>query len=92
MLMRTARWVPQVAVARVPALVTAAGRQSVAGREPAVATDSAGFAAPGGTGGGSSEAVANRHAAAVMAAGGRTPEAREGVAAFLEKRPPHWPT
>ncbi|MBB5997263.1 enoyl-CoA hydratase/carnithine racemase [Streptomonospora salina] len=28
----------------------------------------------------------------VMAAGSQTPEAREGIAAFLEKRTPEWPT
>lgn len=50
-LMRTIQSVPQVVVARVHALATAAGCQLVASCDLAVAADSAGFAVPGGKGG-----------------------------------------
>ncbi|GAA3736034.1 enoyl-CoA hydratase/carnithine racemase [Spinactinospora alkalitolerans] len=162
--------VPQVVIARVHALATAAGCQLVASCDLAVAAGSAGFAAPGGKGGwfchtpmvavsrsigrkramemaltgdvidaataaewglvnyavpdeelhaatrdlldratrGSRrskalgkqtlyaqfdrpESDAYAHAVEVMAAASQTPEAREGIAAFLEKRRPDWP-
>jgi enoyl-CoA hydratase/carnithine racemase len=50
-LMRTMQAIPQVVVARVHALATAAGCQLVAAADLAVAAQSAGFAAPGGKGG-----------------------------------------
>jgi enoyl-CoA hydratase/carnithine racemase len=50
-LMETVQAVPQVVVARVHALATAAGCQLVASCDLAVAAESAGFAAPGGKGG-----------------------------------------
>ncbi len=50
-LMGTIQQVPQVVVARVHALATAAGCQLVASCDLAVAAESAGFAAPGGKGG-----------------------------------------
>ncbi|MFW3172910.1 enoyl-CoA hydratase-related protein [Geodermatophilus sp. CPCC 206100] len=50
-LMQTLQGVPQVVVARVHALATAAGCQLVASCDLAVAAESAGFAAPGGKGG-----------------------------------------
>jgi enoyl-CoA hydratase/carnithine racemase len=50
-LMETLQAVPQVVVARVHALATAAGCQLVASCDLAVAAESAGFAAPGGKGG-----------------------------------------
>jgi enoyl-CoA hydratase/carnithine racemase len=50
-LMQTIQEVPQVVVARVHALATAAGCQLVASCDLAVAAESAGFAAPGGKGG-----------------------------------------
>lgn len=50
-LMRTIETVPQVVVARVHALATAAGCQLVASCDLAVAAESAGFALPGGKGG-----------------------------------------
>jgi enoyl-CoA hydratase/carnithine racemase len=50
-LMETVQSVPQVVVARVHALATAAGCQLVASCDLAVAAESAGFAAPGGKGG-----------------------------------------
>jgi enoyl-CoA hydratase/carnithine racemase len=50
-LMQTLEQVPQVVVARVHALATAAGCQLVASCDLAVAAESAGFAAPGGKGG-----------------------------------------
>src|SRR4029078_1286204 len=50
-LMRTVQDVPQVVLARVHALATAAGCQLVASADLAVAADTAGFAAPGGKGG-----------------------------------------
>jgi len=50
-LMRTIQSVPQVVVARVHGLATAAGCQLVASCDLAVATESAGFALPGGKGG-----------------------------------------
>jgi enoyl-CoA hydratase/carnithine racemase len=50
-LMQTVQDVPQVVVARVHALATAAGCQLVASCDLAVAAESAGFAAPGGKGG-----------------------------------------
>ena len=50
-LMQTLQEVPQVVVARVHALATAAGCQLVASCDLAVAAESAGFAAPGGKGG-----------------------------------------
>ena len=50
-LMETLQSVPQVVVARVHALATAAGCQLVASCDLAVAAESAGFAAPGGKGG-----------------------------------------
>ncbi|SSC24831.1 Enoyl-CoA hydratase/isomerase, partial [Klenkia terrae] len=50
-LMQTLHEVPQVVVARVHALATAAGAQLVASCDLAVAAESAGFAAPGGKGG-----------------------------------------
>lgn len=50
-LMRTIEQVPQVVVARVHGLATAAGCQLVASCDLAVAGRSAGFALPGGTGG-----------------------------------------
>ncbi|MGY1745452.1 enoyl-CoA hydratase-related protein [Blastococcus sp. SYSU D00695] len=50
-LMGTLQEVPQVVVARVHALATAAGCQLVASCDLAVAAESAGFAAPGGKGG-----------------------------------------
>ncbi|MEW2352908.1 enoyl-CoA hydratase-related protein [Spirillospora sp. NPDC029432] len=169
-LMRTIQSVPQVVVARVHALATAAGCQLVASCDLAVAAESAGFAAPGGKGGwfchtpmvpiahsvgrkramemaltgdivdartaaewglinyavpdgelekatrelleratrGSArskalgkqamyaqldrpEQDAYTYAIEVMAASSQTPEAQEGMASFLEKRPPAWP-
>ena len=50
-LMTTIQDVPQVVLARVHALATAAGCQLVASCDLAVAAESAGFAAPGGKGG-----------------------------------------
>jgi enoyl-CoA hydratase/carnithine racemase len=50
-LLQTIQQVPQVVVARVHALATAAGCQLVASCDLAVAGESAGFAAPGGKGG-----------------------------------------
>ncbi len=50
-LMQLIARVPQVVVAKVRALATAAGAQLVASCDLAVATDTAGFAAPGGKGG-----------------------------------------
>ena len=50
-LMQTLQQLPQVVVARVHALATAAGCQLVASCDLAVAAESAGFAAPGGKGG-----------------------------------------
>lgn len=50
-LMRTIEGVPQVVIARVHGLATAAGCQLVASCDLAVAADSAGFALPGGQGG-----------------------------------------
>src|SRR5215212_921802 len=50
-LMQTVQDVPQVVIARVHALATAAGCQLVASCDLAVAAESAGFAAPGGKGG-----------------------------------------
>ena len=50
-LMRTIQSVPQVVVARVHGLATAAGCQLAASCDLAVAAESAGFAAPGGKGG-----------------------------------------
>lgn len=169
-LCRTIQSVPQVVVARVHGLATAAGCQLVATCDLAVAAESAAFCAPGGSGGwfchtpmvaiarnvgrkramelaltgdpidartayewglvnrvvpddeldqacqelldratrGSraSKAVGKRTlyaqldrpeadgyalALEVMAATSQTPEAREGIAAFLGKRPPDWP-
>lgn len=49
--LRTIQSVPQVVVARVHALATAAGCQLVASCDLAVAAESAGFALPGGKGG-----------------------------------------
>jgi enoyl-CoA hydratase/carnithine racemase len=168
--MRTIEWSPQVVIARVHGLATAAGCQLVASCDLAVASESAGFALPGGAGGwfchtpavpvaraigrkrlmqmaltgeaidartafdwglvnavvpdadldaavddllaratrGSRaskalgkrtlhaqldrpEADAYQIAIPVMAAGALTPGAREGMAAFLEKRRPVWP-
>ncbi|MDT0304898.1 enoyl-CoA hydratase-related protein [Streptomonospora wellingtoniae] len=169
-LMQTVQSVPQVVLARVHGLATAAGCQLVADCDLAVAAQSAGFAAPGGKGGwfchtpmvaisrsiGRKRAMemaltgdaidaataaewglvnqavpdaeldsaarglleratrgaprstalgkqtlyaqfdrperdAYTHAVEVMAASSQTPEAREGIAAFLDKRPPRWP-
>ncbi|WP_067469293.1 enoyl-CoA hydratase-related protein [Actinomadura macra] len=169
-LMRTIQSVPQVVVARVHALATAAGCQLAASCDLAVAAESAGFAAPGGKGGwfchtplvaiahnvgrkraaemaltgeivdaataadwglvnyavpdddldkavldllqratqGSprskalgkqamyaqldrTEEDAYGYAIEVMAASSQTPEAQEGVRAFLDKRRPDWP-
>ncbi|TYK48085.1 enoyl-CoA hydratase-related protein [Actinomadura decatromicini] len=169
-LMRTIQSVPQVVVARVHGLATAAGCQLVASCDLAVAAESAGFAAPGGKGGwfchtplvaishnvgrkraaemaltgevfdaataadwglinyavpddqldkavhellqratqGSPrskalgkqamyaqfdrpEQDAYAYAIEVMAASSQTPEAQEGMTAFLEKRRPDWP-
>jgi enoyl-CoA hydratase/carnithine racemase len=50
-LMRTIESVPQVVIARVQGLATAAGCQLVASCDLAVAAESAGFALPGGKGG-----------------------------------------
>jgi enoyl-CoA hydratase/carnithine racemase len=50
-LMKTIQSVPQVVIARVHGLATAAGCQLVASCDLAVAADSAGFALPGGKGG-----------------------------------------
>ncbi|CAN5157917.1 enoyl-CoA hydratase-related protein [soil metagenome] len=50
-LMKTIQAAPQVVIARVHALATAAGAQLVASCDLAVAAESAGFAAPGGKGG-----------------------------------------
>src|SRR6266496_4053177 len=169
-LMRTIQSVPQVVIARVHGLATAAGCQLVATCDLAVAAESAGFALPGGKGGwfchtpavpvarsigrkrlmemvltgdvvdaltaldwglvnqvvpddqldravdhllmratrGSRaskaigkqtiyaqldrpEADAYALALEVMASASQLPGAREGMAAFLEKRPPEWP-
>jgi enoyl-CoA hydratase/carnithine racemase len=169
-LMQTMQSIPQVVIARVHALATAAGCQLVATCDLAVAGASAGFAVPGGRGGwfcttpmvavgrsvsrkhalelaltgevidaetaavwglvnravpdeqldaavhellaratrgsAASKALGKRafytqigmdqpqayaYAVEVMAAASQTPEAREGVAAFLEKRHPDWP-
>lgn len=169
-LMQTIQSVPQVVVARVHGLATAAGCQLVASCDLAVAAESAGFALPGGKGGwfchtpavpvaravgrkrlmelaltgdpidartaydwglvnrvvpdadldaevadllgratrGSArskalgkqaiyaqldrpERDAYTYAVEVMAMASQTPEAREGMASFMEKRPPEWP-
>jgi enoyl-CoA hydratase/carnithine racemase len=169
-LMETIQSVPQVVIARVHGLATAAGCQLVATCDLAVAAWSAGFAAPGGKGGwfchtpmvpvarnvgrkramemaltgdvidagtaldwglvnravaaedlekatrelleratrgsrrskalgkqamyaqlGHPEADAYTYALEVMAASSQTPEAQEGIQAFLEKRAPSWP-
>jgi enoyl-CoA hydratase/carnithine racemase len=169
-LMKTIQSVPQVVIARVHGLATAAGCQLVASCDLAVAAESAGFALPGGKGGWfchtpavpvarsvgrkrlmemvltgdvvdamtaldwglvnrvvpddqldqavdhllmratrgsrSSKAIgkqtiyaqldrpeADAYAVAleVMASASQLPGAREGMAAFLEKRPPAWP-
>lgn len=169
-LMRLIQQVPQVVIARVHGLATAAGCQLVASCDLAVAAESAAFALPGGKGGwfchtpavpvaraigrkrlmemaltgdpvdartaehwglvnrvvpddqldtavtellhratrGSRqskalgkqvlyaqldrpESDAYTIAAEAMAAASQTPQAREGMAAFLEKRPPVWP-
>ncbi|MGK5556649.1 enoyl-CoA hydratase-related protein [Actinomadura kijaniata] len=169
-LMRTIQGVPQVVIARVHALATAAGCQLVATCDLAVAAESAAFAAPGGRGGwfchtpmvpiarnvGRKRAMelaltgdrvdartaadwglinyavpdadldkavhdlltratqgsprskalgkqamyaqldrpeqdAYTYAIEVMAAASQTPEAQEGMTAFLEKRHPDWP-
>jgi len=169
-LMQTIQSVPQVVIARVHALATAAGCQLVASCDLAVAAESAGFAAPGGKGGwfchtpmvaiarnvGRKRAMeialtgdvidartaaewglvnaavpdedleketlalleratrgsraskalgkqamyaqldrperdAYTYAIEVMAAASQTPSAREGMAAFLDKRHPEWP-
>ena len=166
-LMQTIQSVPQVVIARVHALATAAGCQLVATCDLAVAADTAGFAVPGGKGGwfcttpmvavgrnvgrkqalemaltgdvidattavswglinravpaddldaavadllaratrgsaaskalgkqafyrqiGLDQPQAYAYAVEVMAAASQTPDAREGVAAFLAKRPP----
>src|SRR4051794_291236 len=50
-MMNTIQAIPQVVIARVHALATAAGCQLVASCDLAVAAESAGFAAPGGKGG-----------------------------------------
>jgi enoyl-CoA hydratase/carnithine racemase len=50
-LMRTMQSIPQVVIARVHGLATAAGCQLVASCDLAVAAESAGFALPGGKGG-----------------------------------------
>lgn len=50
-LMQLIQQVPQVVIAKVHALATAAGAQLVASCDLAVAADTAGFAAPGGKGG-----------------------------------------
>ncbi len=50
-LMTTMQQIPQVVVARVHGLATAAGAQLVASADLAVAADTAGFATPGGKGG-----------------------------------------
>lgn len=50
-LMQTMQSIPQVVIARVHGLATAAGCQLVASADLAVAAESAGFAAPGGKGG-----------------------------------------
>jgi enoyl-CoA hydratase/carnithine racemase len=168
-LMNLIQRVPQVVIARVHGLATAAGAQLVATCDLAVAADSAGFAAPGGKGGWfchtpmvaiardvgrkramelaltgevidaataldwglvnrvvpteeldvathallcaatrgsrSSKATgktalyaqlsmgqddAYRHAVEVMAQSSQTPDAQEGIAAFLAKRHPQW--
>jgi enoyl-CoA hydratase/carnithine racemase len=168
--METIQSVPQVVLARVHALATAAGCQLVATCDLAVAAESAGFAAPGGKGGwfcttpmvaigrvvprkfalelaltgdvidaataarwglvnrvvpdaeldgavadllaratrgsrsakalgkqafytqiGMDQPQAYAYAVEVMAAASQTPAAREGVDAFLAKRPPVWP-
>jgi enoyl-CoA hydratase/carnithine racemase len=169
-LMRTIQSVPQVVIARVHGLATAAGCQLVASCDLAVAAGSAGFALPGGKGGwfchtpavpvaravgrkrlmelaltgdpidaatalewglvnrvvpdaDLDDAVADLMARAtrgsraskalgkqtlyaqldrpeadaytialeVMAAASQTPAAHEGMASFLDKRPPNWP-
>ena len=169
-LMQTIQEVPQVVIARVHALATAAGCQLVATCDLAVAADTAGFAVPGGKGGwfcttpmvavgrsvgrkqamemaltgdvvdaatavawglvnravpadrlddevhellaratrgsaaskalgkqafyrqiGMDQLQAYAYAVEVMAAASQTPDAQEGVAAFLAKRPPVWP-
>ena len=50
-LMQTIQAIPQVVIARVHALATAAGAQLVASCDLAIAADTAGIAAPGGKGG-----------------------------------------
>jgi len=169
-LMETMQSVPQVVIARVHGLATAAGCQLVATCDLAVAAWNAGFAAPGGKGGwfchtpmvpiarnigrkramelaltgdvidaatamdwglvnravpseelekatrelleratrgsrrskalgkqamyaqlGHPEADAYTYAVEVMAAASQTPEAQEGIRAFLDKRAPEWP-
>lgn len=169
-MMQTIQSVPQIVVARVHGLATAAGCQLVASCDLAVAAESAGFATPGGKGGwfchtpvvavsrnigrkramemaltgdvvdaataaewglvnrvvaddelekatldlldratrGSArskalgkqalyahldrpERDAYTYAVEVMAASSQTPEAQEGMRAFLEKRQPDWP-
>jgi enoyl-CoA hydratase/carnithine racemase len=169
-LMQTMQTIPQVVVAKVHALATAAGCQLVASADLAVAAESAAFAAPGGKGGwfcttpmvAIGRAVSQKHAlemaltgdtidaataaawglvnrvvpddqldaatvelleratrggpeskalgkrafyeqielpqpqayayaVEVMAAASQIPDAREGIAAFLAKRPPNFP-
>jgi enoyl-CoA hydratase/carnithine racemase len=168
-LMTTMQSIPQVVIARVHALATAAGCQLVATCDLAVAADTAGFAAPGGKGGwfcttpmvaigrnvsrkqaleialtgdvipaetalawglvnrvvpadeldatvldllgratrgsrsskalgkqafytqiGMDQPQAYAYAVEVMASASQTADAKEGVAAFLDKRPPKW--
>jgi enoyl-CoA hydratase/carnithine racemase len=168
-LMQTMQQIPQVVIARVHALATAAGCQLVATCDLAVAAETAEFATPGGKGGwfcttplvaigrtvarkhalelaltgdvidaetalawglvnrvvpddelhgatldlldratrgsraskalgkhafyrqiGMDQPQAYAYAVEVMAAASQTPDAREGIASFLEKRPPIW--
>jgi enoyl-CoA hydratase/carnithine racemase len=77
-LMETIQSVPQVVVARVHGLATAAGCQLVATCDLAVASESAGFAAPGGKGG--------WFCTTPMVAIGRTIARKHA----LEKRPARW--
>jgi enoyl-CoA hydratase/carnithine racemase len=104
-LMSLMQQVPQPVVARVHGLATAAGCQLVATADLAVASEDAGFAAPGGRGSAESKGIGKQalyaqidldqpkayaYAVEVMAATSQLPDAREGMRAFLEKRKPQW--
>jgi enoyl-CoA hydratase/carnithine racemase len=97
-MMNAVQQIPQVVIARVHALATAAGCQLVASCDLAVAAESAGFALPGGRGGlfchtplvAVARQIGRKRALEVMAAGVVTPDGQEGINAFLEKRKPEF--